>query len=341
MTPPPPHPAGIVLMRPGYYTIPPVEALAELVDEDGNCYVEDFTIGREGYGSIFFPGMTNIANMNFDEIVFFRRKEVIVYPDDDNKPQEGEGLNKKAEITLDCVWPRYKSAGTPIKSPEKLKAMNWQEKIEFNSMKVGAKFIDYRPETGSWVFEVRHFSKYGLLDDSDEEEVTEQDKKRLRTSQAQQVAVQGQTQQTRMQGPMVRPPGGMVATQQPQAPSQPPQQMTFSPAQVRATGPNQGINPTVTNQGAGDFMGNRMTGGNQTISDPMMSLNSTMSQGMPVQSKPGTTAGWPNQNSGMVNAPASGINQTISATSAMSGPNVTNMGGQNIGATWSGRTRRR
>jgi nuclear pore complex protein Nup98-Nup96 len=35
--------------------------------------------------------------------------------------------------------------------------MRWQEKIEENSLKVGAKFIDYRPETGSWVFEVSLF----------------------------------------------------------------------------------------------------------------------------------------------------------------------------------------
>ncbi|KAL4230158.1 Nuclear pore complex protein Nup98-Nup96 [Mactra antiquata] len=191
-TPPPPHPAGIVLTRPGYYTIPSLEALAERVDSDGNCYVEDFTIGREGYGSIYFPGTTNVANMNFDETVFFRRKELIVYPDDDNKPEVGEGLNKKAEITLDCVWPRDKTVGTSVKSPERLKAMRWQDKVEESSLKVGAKFIDYRPETGSWVFEVKHFSKYGLVDDSDDEDISEQDKKRLRTAQQQQQAVQKQ-----------------------------------------------------------------------------------------------------------------------------------------------------
>ncbi|CAG2238080.1 ADAR2 [Mytilus edulis] len=102
-TPTPPHAAGIVLTRPEYYTLPSMEELAEMVNENGDCFVDGFTIGREGYGSVYFPGVVNVAGLNLDEIVHIRRKEVIVYPDDDNKPDQGDGLNRKAEITLDCV----------------------------------------------------------------------------------------------------------------------------------------------------------------------------------------------------------------------------------------------
>ena len=51
-----------------------------MVDDKGNCNVDSFTVGREGYGNIFFPGTTNVAGLNLDEIVFIRHKEVIVYP---------------------------------------------------------------------------------------------------------------------------------------------------------------------------------------------------------------------------------------------------------------------
>ena len=63
-----PHPTGVMMTRPGYYTTPSLDEMSDLMDEAGNVFVEDLTIGRVGYGAVFFPGTTNIAGMNIDEI---------------------------------------------------------------------------------------------------------------------------------------------------------------------------------------------------------------------------------------------------------------------------------
>ena len=173
------HPAKIQLKRSQYYTMPPFSELASITDNNGDCIVENFVIGRAGYGNVFFPGMTNIAGMNFDELVIFRHKEVFVYPDDNLKPIVGEGLNKKAQVTLDKVWPIDKTVQNPIRSPEKLVEMNYEEKLRKACIKMGARFTEYRPETGSWVFNVEHFSKYGLQDSDDEDETLVTTKKGL------------------------------------------------------------------------------------------------------------------------------------------------------------------
>uniref|UniRef100_A0A8C5M6P9 Nuclear pore complex protein Nup98-Nup96 n=1 Tax=Leptobrachium leishanense TaxID=445787 RepID=A0A8C5M6P9_9ANUR len=180
----PPHPAGIVLMRHDYYTIPSMEELAGLVDENGECIVEGFTIGRKGYGSIFFDGTVTLTNLNLDEIVHIRRKEVIVYTDDLNKPPVGDGLNRRAEVTLDEVWPMDKTTRALIKSPERLSDMNYRSKLETASRKQGAQFKEYRPETGSWVFKVNHFSKYGLQDsdEDDDDQVSTAELKKLKVA---------------------------------------------------------------------------------------------------------------------------------------------------------------
>lgn len=62
------HPAGIVLRRVGYYTIPPLNELIYHVSVDGSCTVDNFTVGREGYGNVFFPDSFDVANLNLDEI---------------------------------------------------------------------------------------------------------------------------------------------------------------------------------------------------------------------------------------------------------------------------------
>ncbi|XP_068275776.1 nuclear pore complex protein Nup98-Nup96-like [Nyctibius grandis] len=88
------HPAGIVVTRAGYYSIPSMEELARLTNDRNECIVTGFTIGRKGYGSIYFEGEVNLTNLNPDDIVYICRKEVTVYPDDESKPPVGEGLNR-------------------------------------------------------------------------------------------------------------------------------------------------------------------------------------------------------------------------------------------------------
>ena len=79
-----------------------------------------------------------------------------MYPEDLHKPPLGEGgeLNRSAQITLDKVWPLDKSSGNTIRSPDRLSNMSYEEKLERASSRLGARFIEYRPETGSWVFKV-------------------------------------------------------------------------------------------------------------------------------------------------------------------------------------------
>lgn len=164
-----PHPTGIILRRPGYYTIPSLDKLVDYIREDGSCVVPDFTIGRKGYGNVYFGEPIDVAGLDLDDLVHFRHKEVIIYPDDDKKPPIGNGLNRKAQITLDQVWPHDKTLHEPIKDRDRLEAMNFEGKLRAACDKHDTRFVEYRPESGSWVFKVDHFSKYGL-DDSDEED---------------------------------------------------------------------------------------------------------------------------------------------------------------------------
>ncbi|EDV94992.1 nuclear pore complex protein Nup98-Nup96 [Drosophila grimshawi] len=175
-----PHPTGIVLRRVGYYTIPQLDDLKSYLAEDGSCVVPDFTVGREGYGNVYFGKELDVAGLNLDEIVHFRNKEVIIYPDDDNKPPIGSGLNREAQVTLDQVWPVDKTKHEAIKDPQRLLEMDWEAKLRRVCDKNATRFIEFRPETGSWVFRVKHFSKYGLADSDEEDDEIPTDPKKAK-----------------------------------------------------------------------------------------------------------------------------------------------------------------
>jgi nuclear pore complex protein Nup98-Nup96 len=72
-----------------------------------------------------------------------------------------------------------KTTHNPITDPERLKQMDYEGKLRRVCAKLQTRFLEYRPETGSWVFKVHHFSKYGLYD-SDEEDMPVSDVKKFR-----------------------------------------------------------------------------------------------------------------------------------------------------------------
>ncbi|ODM96719.1 Nuclear pore complex protein Nup98-Nup96 [Orchesella cincta] len=163
---------GVICTRPGYYVKPSVEELDRIMDQQGNCVINAFEVGRHNFGKIKFILPVNVANLNIDEIVLFRHKEVVVYPDDNNKPPLGQGLNVAAEIELERVWPIDKATNDAIRSPRKIKAMNYDTKLKRACTRLDADFISYNEEAGIWKFKVNHFSKYSCdLEENEEDDV--------------------------------------------------------------------------------------------------------------------------------------------------------------------------
>nr|GFD00599.1 nuclear pore complex protein NUP96-like isoform X1 [Tanacetum cinerariifolium] len=62
-------------------------AMRELMDPGHCSRVQNFKVGRHGYGSVTFFGETDIRWLHLDEIVKFRRHEIVVYEDETTKPE--------------------------------------------------------------------------------------------------------------------------------------------------------------------------------------------------------------------------------------------------------------
>lgn len=151
------------LLRPEYYTELGFDELVrrELMDPGYCSRVPDFTIGRYGYGSVKYIGETDVRGLDLDDIVTFRRHEIVVYEDESAKPLVGHGLNKTAEVTLVVRLgsPKVEDCGEEI----------IEDKLRRSTERQGAQFISFDPENGEWKFLVQHFSRFGLSEDDDED----------------------------------------------------------------------------------------------------------------------------------------------------------------------------
>lgn len=153
------------LRRSDYYTLPRIHELAAKERaEPGFCsHVKDFVVGRQGYGTIRFLGVTDVRGIDLESIVQFNNREVIVYMDDSKKPPVGQGLNKPAEVTLLNIKCFDKKTGQQYTEGPRIG--KYEEMLKRKAEDQGAEFVSYDPSKGEWKFRVNHFSVYKLVDE--------------------------------------------------------------------------------------------------------------------------------------------------------------------------------
>ncbi|CAI5759251.1 unnamed protein product [Candida verbasci] len=148
----------------GYWSSPSVPELLNMSNEQLSN-LENFIVGRVGCGQIAYNypvDLTKIvAESNgalekelFGKIIQIGNKMVITYKDCPNKPPIGNDLNVPATITLENVKPKQN--------------LSIDDHIKFLKKQVGMEFITYDPITHIWVFKVKHFSVWGLVDEDED-----------------------------------------------------------------------------------------------------------------------------------------------------------------------------
>ena len=159
-----PAPYLPTLTDPSYTTSPSWDNICSM-SEVQLATLKNFSISRPGVGSISWPGAVDVTRVDFDRDVSIEDKEVAVYDDvpaGSDKPEVGEKLNRPALITLENVWQK-----------EGQEEDRFREKLTRVTAKMDAEFISW--EDGVWVFKTKHFSRYGLGDDSDDDDDDDED----------------------------------------------------------------------------------------------------------------------------------------------------------------------
>eukprot|EP00923_Selenidium_pygospionis_P019985 GHVN01034726.1.p1 GENE.GHVN01034726.1~~GHVN01034726.1.p1 ORF type:complete len:1328 (+),score=210.57 GHVN01034726.1:222-4205(+) len=149
------------LTKRNYLTKPTMESLATM-SEDELMAVRDFTVTHVGVGEIVWPGATDVRWLNLDEAVTIEPLTVEVAGEEEGVPLN-TGLNKPAVITLKNCRP---TGDVPTGSFNEI----WEKhrkKVKKYTQTMGCEFLNL-DENWEWSFKALHFSRYSLLDVSED-----------------------------------------------------------------------------------------------------------------------------------------------------------------------------
>lgn len=142
------HARDVVIIK-GLHVSPDITRL----DAQALTHITELSVSRPEVGSITFHGVTDCADMDLEALVHLEKGEVLVYPVPGSKPPVGQGLNKRATVTMFQCWPP--NGRGYLEDTKAQERYRW--KIQQMTEEKSAKFIDYDCNTGVWTFQVDHF----------------------------------------------------------------------------------------------------------------------------------------------------------------------------------------
>ena len=134
--------------RDGYSMEPSLEVLRMLSEEKGEdalADVQDFVVSRQNFGSIRWLEPVDVRGLEIDRVVRIECGVIYVYPESSGviSPPAGEGLKKRAEVTLyEC---------RPKKTGEAARA-KFEERVLKQTRRMGGDLLEYNVGTGVWRF---------------------------------------------------------------------------------------------------------------------------------------------------------------------------------------------
>jgi nuclear pore complex protein Nup98-Nup96 len=135
----------------GYSMSPTLEQMERMLERNGQdalAAIDNFSVSNETFGRVKWLEPVDVRGLNLNKIVLFEQACLCLYPEDQGitPPEEGQGLKKRAEVTLYGILP--KRSGDAAKA-------KYEEKIKKQTEKAGAELIEYNADTGIWKFSLQ------------------------------------------------------------------------------------------------------------------------------------------------------------------------------------------
>lgn len=140
--------------RTGVYTIPAFSSLQKMAEKE-LMSVSNFTVKKDGVGSVQFQTPVDVRALDIDSIIEFAPQAITVYPDETVKPPVGRGLNTRAIITLENCYPTDPRTNRHTKEPSAIE--QFTRRLRRKCTRYNSKFLSYDNKNGEWTFEVEGF----------------------------------------------------------------------------------------------------------------------------------------------------------------------------------------